>query len=262
MRRGYRDDPETGALPGERNFRAGRLQVRYLLELGTQQPHVLVVSFAAWHDAHEAPRYYTLRALRALSCNRLFVLDDHGPSGQYPRPSWYLGQKRATDVPDAVCQLIEALAAELHVTRESLITCGASKGGWASLFFGARVGAGHAIAGEPQVFLGRHLLQEDTYDIATHVAGGTSEADGEFLDRLLFDAMRLAATPPTVHLYCGAGGFYHRHHASPLCTFLDQLGLEYKLDLGEHANHVPDLGLHFPAYLTSKISLLTATDQR
>jgi hypothetical protein len=255
MLRSYRDDPETQSFPNERRF-ASRASLRYVLEEATEHPDALVVAFSAVHEPHEAPRYYTTRVLRAVTCHRLFILDDHGPGAPLPRPSWYLGRDRADDVPATVDELMAAITDELGVDRERVFTCGASKGGWAALFFGARFGAGHAVAGEPQAFLGRHLLQEENLAIAAHVAGGTSAADGEWLDGLLFEAMRASAAPPQVHLYCGRDSPYHDRDVAPLMRFLGELGARADLTLGDHTHHVPELGLHFPGYLTATLASL------
>ena len=256
MRRGHRDDPESGTLQGERVFRSGDLELRYLLEGSHERRNVLVVAFSAAHEPSEPPRYYTIKALRALPCPRLFVLDDHGPSGPPARPSWYLGANRRSDVAAAVVELMVAITEELEVAPDHVLTCGASKGGWASLYFGARFAAGHVVAGEPQVLLGRHLLGDDTRDIALHVAGGDSPEDGQYLDALLFDAFRNATNPPRVHLYCGRGSPYYAEHVLPLCRFLDEIGVAHELELGEYSDHVPELGMHFPGYLVSRLTAL------
>jgi hypothetical protein len=262
MRRGYRDDPETGTLAGERVFHSGGLELRYLLEHSTERADVLVAAFSAAHERHQPPRYYTIRALQGIPCARLFVLDDHGPSGPPARPSWYLGANRRLDVPAAVLELMTEITRELEIAPNHVITCGASKGGWASLYFGARFGAGHVVAGEPQAFLGRHLLQDGTYDIATYVAGGSSREDVEYLDALVFDAFRGAQNPPWVHLYCGSGSYYYTNHVLPLSRFLDGIRVACELEVGEHSNHVPDLGAHFPAYLVRRLtSLIDAMDR-
>lgn len=261
-RGGFRDDRETGGLPGERIFRSGALELRYLLELATEHPTALVVAFAAAHEATEPPRYYTIRALRELGCHRLFVLDDQGPPGtSFARPSWYLGPNRATDVPDAVLELIGAIAGELGIGAERVVTCGASKGGWAALYFGARYGAAQVISGEPQVLLGPYLLQAGTRDIAAHVAGGTDEADSQYLDGLLCAALAGAPDPPRIDLYCGRGSFYYEHHVLPLVRFLEASGIQFDLTLGDFSDHVPDLGRHFPSFLIERLELLLGEER-
>src|SRR3954471_8290980 len=193
MRRGHRDDPETGDFPGERVFGSN---TKYVLQDASDQAGALVVAFSAAHPPDPPPRSYTHKALRGLPCPRLFILDDQGPREPLPRPCWYLGGNRLFDVADSVLDLLEAIAGELGVPKHRVITCGASKGGWAALYFAARFGAGHAVAGEPQVMLGKHLCQEENASIAAHVAGDVSQATSDFLDGLLFDAFREAVVVP------------------------------------------------------------------
>jgi hypothetical protein len=235
---------------------SSHVDLRYVFEPATERTDLLVVAFSAAHEPGEPARYYTVRVLRAIPCHRLFILDDQGPGRPPPRPSWYLGKDRATDVPEAVTDLMRTISGELQIPATRVVTCGASKGGWASLYFGARFGAGHAVAGEPQVMLGRHLLQEENLDIAEHVAGGTTTEDGSYLDNLVFDAFRRADPAPSVHLYCGRGSPYHERDVLPVTRFLSERGVACELELGDYADHVPDLGIHFPGFLTRQLTAL------
>ena len=254
MRSGYRDDQLTGDFEGERLFSSGA-DIRYVVH-EAEASDLLLVAFSAVHEPDKPPRYYFHRALRAIPCHRLFVLDDHGPDEPLRRPSWYLGHNRSTDVPDAIERLVADTAEELGVDRRRVVTCGSSKGGWAALYFGARLGTGHVFAGEPQVLLGRHLMQEENLGIARHVAGDVTDVDRAYLDGLLFEAFRAAAAPPDVHLYCGSGSPYRDRDVLPLVRFLDELGIPVDLELGDHSEHVPDLGIHFPGYMTRRMEPL------
>lgn len=260
MREGYQDDALTGGLSGERVFSSG-VEVPYLLEEASERPDYLIVALLAAAPDGEAPRYYTLRALRSAPCHRLFVLDDQGPPGPPARPCWYVGRNRKTEVADSVCHLVDEIAAELGVPRERIVTCGTSKGGWAALYLAARLGAGHAIAGEPQVLLGQYLLRDGTYDIGAHIAGGRSAADREYLDGLLFDAFRVSQQRPRVHLLCGRGSPYREWHVLPLVRFLERLGVPVELELGDYSEHVPDLGRHFPSFLSGRVEMLLAPSE-
>jgi hypothetical protein len=255
MRSSYRDDPETHEFPGERMF-SYQADLHYVLEPATERPDALVVAFSAAHEPGEPPRYYTTRVLRAVPCHRLFILDDHGPRTGHARPSWYLGAARSDAVPASVEKLMDTTARELGLSRDRVVTCGASKGGWAALYFAARFGAGHAVAGEPQAFLGRHLLQDGTWDIAAHIAGGTIASDGDYLDDLLFDAFRTSPRPPDVHLFCGQGSAYYERDVLPLSRFLAARSIFCEMTVADFSEHVPDLGVHFPPYLTDRLNRL------
>jgi len=252
----YRDDPETGDFPGERL--CGSTGLRYVLEGLDGDRRSLVLPFAAAHEPGEPPRYYTHRVLQDLQCPRLFVLDDQGP-GDPARPCWYLGTLPELEVARAVIELVERVARELGAGR--LITCGSSKGGWAALYFGCRLGASDAIAGEPQVRLGGSLAQDEHSDILRHVAGDIPVAEvPPMLDQLVFAAYRAAPVPPRTHLFSGRTP-YLDYHVRPLADFLDGIGAPSELELSEHSEHVPDLGLRFPAFLRSRLDRLLVADR-
>lgn len=253
-RRTHLDDPVTGDFPDERVFSA-EVDIRYVLQDPAESPPALVVAFSAAHAPDKPPRYYTHKALRKLGCPRLFVLDDQGPPAPMARPSWYLGRNGQLDVADSVLDLMDRTCEELGLPRERVITCGASKGGWAALYFGARFGAGHAIAGEPQVMLGRHLSQEENADVIRHVAGDSSQETVDFLDSMLFDAFRASPSPPRAHLYTGRTLYYERD-VLPLVAFLEERGMPCELEVGDHTEHVPGLGLNFPGYLRPRLGAL------
>jgi pimeloyl-ACP methyl ester carboxylesterase len=234
------------AFPGERVF-SGAAPIRYLLHPATQRPDTLVVAFAGAHQPGEAAHYHWHRVLAGLPCHRMFLLDDHGCPSPEPGPSWYLGAK-GSGVAGAVHALIQRTAAELGVEPERTLTAGTSMGGWAALYFGARVGAGHVIAGEPQTRLGDYLCGPAFHPIAEHVAGGSSRRERRRLDGLLFDAVRAAPAPPHVHVCCGRESSHYERHVLPLLALLTELGAQSELELGDYSDH-EGIASHFPVFL-------------
>lgn len=256
MDRSYRHDPETGDFPGERLCASTGL--RYVLEGLEGDRRSLVLPFSAAHEPGEPARYYTHRVLRDLPCPRLFVLDDQGP-GNPARPCWYLGRLPEVEVARAVLELVERVARELGAGR--LITCGSSMGGWAALYFGCRLGATDAIAGEPQVCLGAHLAQEEYFEIERHIAGECPIATvPAMLDDLVFAAYRAAPAPPRTHLFSGRTPYLERD-VLPLARFLQGIGTPCEVELSDHLEHVPDLGVRFPPFLRSRLARLLAGDR-
>ena len=252
MRRGYRDDVETGGFAGERVF-AGRADVRYVLQPAPGASDRLVVALSSAQAPGTPARYRWHRLLADVPCHRLFVLDDHGPGQPLPGPSWYLGPGPPFVVADAVCTLIERVGDELEVERDRTVTLGSSMGGWAALYLGARVGAGDVIAGEPQTRLGDYLCGPAFHHLAEHITGGSAAAERELLDRLLFDALRAAAAPPRVHLFCGRESPYLANHIRPLLALLEELGAEHAIELGEGFDH-DDVGRPFSTYLRARLA--------
>ncbi|HEY1359989.1 MAG TPA: hypothetical protein VGF21_16935 [Thermoleophilaceae bacterium] len=241
--------------PGERVFEAAT-PVKHVLQDADIDAGALVVAFSGDHPPDVTPRYYNHKALRGLACPRMFVLDDQGPREPLPRPCWYLGKDRVFDVAESVLELMTAVTGELGVSRRRVITCGGSKGGWAALYFGARFGAGHAVAGEPQVVLGKHICWSYP-TIAAHVAGDASRESSDFLDGLLFDAFRRSPNPPEVDLFSGRTDYLERD-VLPLRDSLDELGVPCRLELAEHTRHVPDHGKAYPPYLRRRLEEILA----
>jgi hypothetical protein len=147
---------------------------------------------------------------------------------------------------------------ELGVNRGNVIMVGSSMGGWAALYFGARVGAGDAIVGEPQTLLGSYLCGPAFHTLAEHIAGGSSPEDSDFLDAVLFDAFRASASPPHIHLLCGQESPYNERHVQPLVALLEDLDIGYELSLGENSEH-NDIAIQFPPYLRRRLAELLGT---
>ena len=223
-----------------------RARIEHVLHPATTSPDTLVVAFASAPALGQPPHYRYRRVLSEVPCHRLFVLDDHGLPGPPPGPSWFLGP-RGSDVADAVLALIQRVAGELGVAR--VVTAGSSMGGWAALYFGARAGADHAIAGEPQTRLGDYLCGPAFHRIAEHVAGGSSARERAWLDELLFDALRAAPSRPRMQLYCGRESPYRENHIRPL---LLEFGGDCELELGDFGDH-GDIGPPFGTYLLDRL---------
>ncbi len=248
-------DPETGDFPGERVF-ASSVDVKYLLHEATERPDILLVVFSSAQQPGRPPRYRWHQLLADVPCHRLFILDDQGPRDPLPGPSWYLGRHGHGGFADAICELVERTIAELGVERDRVATVGSSMGGWAALYFGARLRTGLAIAGEPQTRLGRYLCSTPFEPLATHIIGGDSPEHREALNAVLFDALREGA-PSMIQLYCGDGSHHHERHVGPLVDFLDERGAPYELDLQEDVDH-DDIGVHFARFLARRVEEMLA----
>jgi pimeloyl-ACP methyl ester carboxylesterase len=261
MRLGYRDDPETGDFPGERVF-ASKVDVKYVLRHATGSPDTLVICFSSAPPDGRPPLYTWHRLLGEFPCHRLFVLDDHGPREPLPQPNWYLGHGRDLATPDSICDLIDRIVSELEVARSNVVTVGSSLGGWAALYFGARIGAGHTLVAEPQTLLGDYLCGPvfsgpPFHRLAAHIAGGSSAEDAAFLDGLLFDAFRAADSPPYVQVMCGRKSLYNEAYVQPLVALLDELGCDYRLALVRGSDHVK-VTVRFGAFMRKRLSEILA----
>lgn len=250
MSAGHRDDPETGAFPGERTF-PSTPPVRYLLDPGPVGARALLVGFSGAPRPNQPPRYHSHKITGGLSWHRLFLLDDQGPV-ERPGSSWYLGRHPGHAFRDAVDALIERTIREFDVKRSHVVTLGSSMGGWAALYFGARLSLGHAVAGEPQTRLGHYLCNSWFRDLAEHLAGGLGEPQQRRLDALLPNALEACEALPRVSLFCGRDPEYRAHHVFPLLDDLARLGGRWDLELGDNPRH-EDLWTCFPDYLAGRL---------
>ena len=253
---GISDDLATGAFPGERVF-AGSAPIRYVLQPRSGESPGLIVVFSGAPPVGRPPRYHWYRVLEDSDWARLYVLDDHG-AGDPPAPSWYLGPGWGRDVSDSICALICQTTAELSVKRSCTVMAGSSMGGWAALYYGARTGAGHVIAGEPQTLLGNYLCGPAFHTIAEHITGGSSGAERAFLSSLAFDALRAASPAPDIHVCCGRESPYLENHVAPLAELLDELGIRWDLELVDGADH-ETIAASFPGYLIRQLALLAGS---
>jgi hypothetical protein len=253
---GADDEVATGVFPGERVF-AGRAPIRYVLHPGRRESPGLVVVFSGAPPDGRPPRYHWYRVLDDTDWARLYVLDDHG-AGDPPAPSWYLGPGWGRDVSDSICALIRRTMAEPSVERSCTVTAGSSMGGWAALYYGARTGAGHVIAGEPQTLLGNYLCGPAFHTIAEHITGGSSSPERAFLSSLVFDALRAAAPAPDVHVCCGRESPYLENHVAPLAEVLDELGVRRDLELFEGADH-DTIAAEFPGFMVRTLDRIAST---
>jgi hypothetical protein len=206
-----------------------------------------VVVFSAFPAMDRPPRYTYWRALSEDDWNKLFILDDLGGRGCY-----YLGKRRDFFVEEATAALIDQVLAELELTRDDVVACGSSKGGFSALYFAFRRGYGHVVAGGPQTRIGTFLMHEcpAVADVAELIAGGLSEGDREFLDSLLFDAVRSSPHAPDLHLHVGRDDL--ARHVRPLTELLESLGRPYRIEIADYEEH-GGLTHHFQPFLRERV---------
>lgn len=215
--------------------------VRYLFRECSESSYLLVV-FSAYPKQGQPPRYNYLNVLEGTAINQLFILDDYGGNGCY-----YLGENRDFFVEKNTVALIRTIASERGIDSGHIIAAGSSKGGYAALYFGFRYGFGTVISGGFQSMLGDYLMEYHP-DTAVLIAGGVSQEDRMFLNRLLFDVIREANDIPDLYLHMGRGDYHYSQHMIPLLTLFDKQGISYQFDLADYTEH-DEVGVYFPEYL-------------
>lgn len=229
---------QSKAILEAEQVRRGAAEIKYLCRPGTSD--TLLIGFSGFSPPGRPPVYNYVRTLEGVDCHRLYVLDDHGPPER--QCSYYLGRPPHY-VRDGVEDLIRETIDALGVSRT--IAFGTSKGGWAALYFGARLGLTDVIAGEPQVLLGRYLAR---------TAPAVLEYIGEEnLDDWLSSAFSACPHRPDVTLYVAENGSYRDFHIPPL---LD--AVQARIDCGPFSSH-GDVADFFPSYLRSTLARSAGT---
>jgi hypothetical protein len=120
-------------------------EIGVLIDATSSSP-LTVVAFGGLTEQGVAPVFEFFRFLSGFDVRRVFVRDHF--------QAWYqLGVRDAGDSIDAVqAHLLDVLGEE---TLPRAIFTGGSAGGYAAMFFGARLGVGEVHAFAPQTFLTR-----------------------------------------------------------------------------------------------------------
>ncbi|MDI3411257.1 accessory Sec system protein Asp2 [Bacillus sonorensis] len=140
-------------IKGENIFKE-EIDVKYLFKKG-EDKDVLTVVFSGFSTEGKPPLYNYIRTLEGFTCNALFILDDFGCRGSY-----YLCKQRNFSIERSVISLINKIVEENGIKK--IISCGSSKGGYASLYYAIKYGFDAAICGSPQYYLGIILLAQKT----------------------------------------------------------------------------------------------------
>jgi len=229
---------------GEQLFK-GDKEIKYVFQKSTTSPFLIIV-FSAFNPVGAPPAYNYTRTLQPFDINKLFILDDYGERGCY-----YLGKNRVFDVETSVSKLISWISETNNISKENIIACGSSKGGFAALYFGIKYNYGKVIVGAPQTYLGTYLTKAKAYSTLEYIAGDTSEESVNFLDSLLYNVAAQAAKIPEILIHVGVGDHHYKGHVIPFRNHLIRLGFDCELDVKDYSDH-GDV-THYQELLTKKV---------
>lgn len=234
-------------IKGESVFK-GEVDVKHLFKQG-EDSDVMAVVFSGFSTEGKPPLYNYIRTLEGFTCSTLFILDDFGCRGSY-----YLCKQRNFSIERSVISLINKIAEEKGIKK--IISCGSSKGGYASLYYAIKYGFDAAICGSPQYYLGDYLIStknQSMNEVAKFMSGGCFQNDKLFLNSILRDVILNSQNKPELYIHLGEGEIHYTHHVKPMIEDLKSSGREYKLDLGPYSSHA-EVAKFFPEFLRKNIS--------
>lgn len=230
----------------QRTFVSER-NVKYILR--NSKSNYLAVVFSAFSPIGKPPRYNFYKAIEGIDCNQLFILDDFGATNGI-RATYYIS--RDLSIERSVIELINHVIETLQIPFENVITCGSSKGGYSALYYAIKYGFGYAIAGTPQFYLGKYLMEQtNCKDIAKFISGGYD--DKEYLNGVLEDTVRQSPHKPNILIHAGEKEDHYKNHVMPFIHTLIQSNKTYSLNLGNYEKH-SDLATYFPPYLIKQLT--------
>ncbi|MFD2627856.1 hypothetical protein [Oceanobacillus kapialis] len=230
--------------PGEKEYTKSKRKLHYLFQKAENNNKDLIVIFSAFPKKGQPPVYNYIRKLLPVDSNKLFILDEYGPSASY-----YLGGNRDFSLEDSVISLIKDVCLENAINFANVTSMGSSKGGFASLYFGIKYGFGNIVAAAPQIYMGNFVFGVHP-NVAEYISGGLTESDKEYLNDLLPKVLKKSSHKPKIHLHVGKGDHHYKGHILPFIKLLDDKNINYDLDLQDYQAH-DEVGAYFPDYLYS-----------
>jgi len=114
------------------------------------------------------------------------------------------------------------------VSKENIITLGASKGGSAALYYGLRMNVGYIIAAGPPIYWSIfNSCYQHQVSFFHHVAGGLSEEDNHYMDCILENMAQNNDKTTTVHFLSITNDIYYEGYLDRFLKLLQRVGIKY-----------------------------------
>lgn len=208
----------------------------------------LIINFPGFAKPNELPQYNYIRTLENCSCNRLFILDDHGPRGSY-----LIGEAMDNSIEESLVSLINYISEKYCIKKKDVITNGTSKGGFCALYYGIKYNYGYVIAGAPQTKLGDYLCYFP--EIADYISGGHGSEEISYLNSLLFKLVEDNDEFPEIYIHVGKGDHHYKNHILPFFKELDKKKAKYNLELRNYFTHSL-IGNYYIEYLLKTLNTI------
>ena len=205
----------------------------------------LAVVFTAIHQPGDFTFNYK-KSVEESGVHALYILDDFGDQGSY-----YLADHGDRSIFAATQALISEELKRLGLGAADLITAGSSKGGSAAILHGIAAGAGHIIAGAPQVKIGS-FLRDPHPNMLGFILGDTSEESVQALDKVVFDALSDMPDTTRLSILVGEADHHYKNHVLPLKAQAESLRKKLDLTVLPGLPHA-EIGPVYRQFLTSNI---------
>ncbi|MBC1566373.1 YqiA/YcfP family alpha/beta fold hydrolase [Listeria booriae] len=233
---------------GKTATQSNGVKMHYLFQKDTKS-HDLIVVFSAFPGAGMSSTYNYVNTLKETPGNKLFILDDFGFE---KRGVYYLCEAGDFKIRDAVEELITAMTQKVRATQTTFI--GSSKGGYAALYFGFRLGATNVISGAPQYFIGKYLQAEaGRVKTLESMLGGISEVKITQLDAELATTITQTAHTPKLYMHYSTAEHTYKSHIAPLLAQLADEQILAEQDIEQYASHM-EVRHYFPLYLKKTLT--------
>lgn len=190
-----------------------------------------------------------MRTLKDFNCNKLFILDDFGDDH---RGGYYLGHESNYNEEKATKALCDKIIAQSDV--ETLIFCGSSKGGYATLNIGSQYPNAYMIAGGPQYFLATYLINDGSFVTLKHIMDGQEAEKIKKVDMHLPN--QIANNPyiesQKIFLHYSNKEHTYDEHIKDLVDDLITYGYHVEHDIYAYTNH-SEISYYYPDYLVKTI---------
>lgn len=226
-------------------------KIKYLFEKH-ESSNNLIISFAGLPSKNMPATYQYMRTLENQKMNKLFILDDFGPS--ISGGSFYLAKNNNFEIERSVEKLINNIMNQLSIPKENVITIGSSKGGFAAVYYAMKYHYGTAIAGEPQIYLGEYLNKPGNLgNLLNYIMGNNDDNNVSYLNSLIIDTVKENNKKTKLYLLCGENGYYHKNHISPFIKELNKYDMLCSLELGKFGEH-KELPKYYPEFLLKTLN--------
>lgn len=147
-------------MQNQEQFNCGETVIKYIFKEGRYDVNSMVVVFSGF-GAKTLTTYDFLggKSLSLTKSHVLWILDEFSLSSGDRSPTFYKNTGFQPNIEAAVLRLISNFTEKFNVNKDRVLLLGASKGGWASLFYCLKYEFKHCIASAPTIELGSSLLE-------------------------------------------------------------------------------------------------------